>query len=88
MIKEGRNPVRIFHQWFDVNAEIEVVEGFSAHADQDELLHWYESLGGVRHQTFLVHGEEEASESLARDIRKRATDLVVVPDLNESFPLG
>jgi metallo-beta-lactamase family protein len=88
LIKEGKNPVRIFHQWFDVNAEIEVVEGFSAHADQDELLHWYDSLGGVRYQTFLVHGEEEASESLARDIRKRATELVVVPDLNESFHLG
>ncbi len=88
LIKEGRNPVRIFRQWFDVNCEIEVVEGFSAHADQGELLGWYDSLGGVKRQTFLVHGEERASETLARDIRKRGSEPVVVPELNQSFPLG
>jgi metallo-beta-lactamase family protein len=88
LIKEGQNPVRIFRQWFDVNAEIEVVEGFSAHADQDELLGWYDSLGGVKRQTFLVHGEEAAAESLARDLRKRGSEPVVVPELDQSFPLG
>ena len=71
LIKEGIDPVRIHNQWFDVEAEIETVEGFSAHADLDELLGWYDSLGGVGRQTFLVHGEEEASESLARDLRER-----------------
>lgn len=87
-IKEGTNPVRIFSEWFDVKADIETVEGFSAHADLDELLVWYDSLGGVRKQTFLVHGEEEASESLARHLRSRGTEPVVIPDLDQRFPLG
>ena len=34
-----------------MKAEIEIVEGFSAHADLDELLGWYDSLGGVERQT-------------------------------------
>jgi metallo-beta-lactamase family protein len=88
LIKEGTNPVRIFQQWFEVKADIEVIEGFSAHADLDELLAWYDSLGGVQRQTFLVHGEEEACDSLAGRLRERASKPVVVPELDQSFPLG
>jgi metallo-beta-lactamase family protein len=88
LIKEGKDPVRIHSRWYDVKAEIKAVDGFSAHADLDELLGWYDSLEGVRRQTFLVHGEEEAAESLAKDIRARGTEPVVVPELGEAFPLG
>ena len=88
MIKEGRSPIRIYHEWYDVKAEIETIEGFSAHADLDELLAWYDSLGGVERQTFLVHGEEEACESLAGELRGRGTEPVVVPELGQTFPLG
>jgi len=88
LIKEGRSPVRIFSEWYDVHADIETVEGFSAHADLDELLAWYDSLGGVQRQTFLVHGEEDASESLARELRTRGSEPVVVPELDQTFPLG
>ncbi len=87
-IKEGTNPVRIFQQWFDVKADIETIEGFSAHADLDELLEWYDSLGGVLRQTFLVHGEEAACESLALRLRERGSEPVVAPDVGDSFPLG
>jgi metallo-beta-lactamase family protein len=88
LIKEGKDPVRIFQRWYDVQAEIETIDGFSAHADLDELLAWYDSLGGVKRQTFLVHGEEEAAESLAKELRDRGTEPVVVPELGETFPLG
>ena len=88
LIKEGKDPVRIHNRWYEVNAEIEAVDGFSAHADLDELLAWYDSLGGVERQTFLVHGEEDAAESLARDLRRRGTEPVVVPELGQTFPLG
>ena len=87
LIKEGTSPVRIYHQWFDVKADIETIEGFSAHADRDELVAWYDSLGGVARQTFLVHGEEEACESLARDLRRRGSEPVVVPELGQTFSL-
>jgi len=35
-----------------------------------------------------VHGEEEAAESLARELRGRGEEPVVVPELGETFPLG
>ncbi len=87
-LQSGTNPIRIFGGWFDVKAQVKSLEGFSAHADREEMLAWYESLGGVKLQTFVVHGEEDAAESLARDLRTRGNELVVVPDLDQSFDLA
>jgi metallo-beta-lactamase family protein len=87
-LQSGTNPIRIFRTWFDVNAEIRTIDGFSAHADLDEMLAWYESLGGVKRQTFVVHGEEEAAESLASHLRERGSESVVVPELNQEFDLA
>ena len=85
LIKEGKDPVRIFREWYDVRAEIEVIDGFSAHADLDELIAWYDEVGKVGRKTFLVHGEEDAAESLATHLRVRGSEPVVVPDLGERF---
>jgi metallo-beta-lactamase family protein len=87
-IQSGTNPVRIFGSWFDVKAEIRTIEGFSAHADLDEMLAWYGSLGRVKRQTFVVHGEEEASQALASRLRELGSEPVVVPELDQEFELG
>lgn len=87
LIQTGVSPVRIFSEWHPVKAEIRTIEGFSAHADLDELLAWYDSLGGVGRQTFLVHGEEEATRSLAGRLRERGNEPVVVPELDQEFLL-
>jgi metallo-beta-lactamase family protein len=87
-LQSGTNPIRIFGGWFDVKAQVKSLEGFSAHADREEMLAWYESLGGVKLQTFVVHGEEDAAESLARDLRARGKEPVVVPELDQSFDLA
>ena len=86
-IQSGTDPVRIFGSWFEVNAEIRTIEGFSAHADLDELMAWYDALGGVKRRTFLVHGEEEASLSLARRLRERGSEVVTVPEPHQEFVL-
>ncbi len=87
LIQSGTNPVRIFNEWHPVRAEISTIEGFSAHADQGEMLDWYDSLKGVKRGTFLVHGEEEASLSLAEKLRERGKEPVVVPEPSQEFAL-
>jgi len=86
-IQSGTDPIRIFGGWFDVQAQIRTIDGFSAHADLDELFGWYDSLGGILRQTFLVHGEEKVSLSFAEDLRKRGSEPVVVPELHQEFVL-
>jgi metallo-beta-lactamase family protein len=47
-----------------VHADIHTINGFSAHADQEELLAWHARVKGCT-RTFLVHGEDPAMRQLA-----------------------
>ena len=67
---EGEKEVRIHGEAIAVQAKIYTINGFSAHADQAELLAWHNHISGVE-QTFLVHGDELAMEhfaSLLKDV--------------------
>jgi metallo-beta-lactamase family protein len=87
VIRSGVTPVRIFGDLYPVRASIETIVGFSAHADKDELLAWFEGLGGNPERTFAVHGEEDAAEHFARSLRDRFGATVDVPHRGESFDL-
>jgi metallo-beta-lactamase family protein len=87
VIQSGTDPVRIFGEWHPVRAEVTTIHGFSAHADLDELLAWFETLDGLPKRTFVVHGEEEASLSFAGSLRDRFRAPVKVPRLGQSFDL-
>lgn len=88
VIQTGTSPVRIFGQWYPLKARVETIEGFSAHADRTELLDWFESLGGPPQRTFLVHGEETASLSLADAVTERFGANVTVPRPGERYDLS
>jgi metallo-beta-lactamase family protein len=87
VIQEGTDPVRIFGDWHPVRARIETIEGFSAHADQGELLDWFARLDGVPRRTYVIHGEEEAADELASLLKKRFGAKVEVPHKDQSFSL-
>ncbi len=65
---EGSSPVRIFGDWFEVKAGVEVLNAFSAHADMHDLDAYVEKSGA--RAVYLVHGEEEQREKFADRIRK------------------
>ena len=87
LIRDGTNPVRIFSDWYTVRAEIESIEGFSAHADQAGLLDWFEQLGGVPRATYAVHGEEQAAVEFAAQLQRRFGAKAEAPSLNETIEL-
>lgn len=62
-IIDGARTVRLFGEEIPVRARIHTINGFSAHADRDELLAWHHRVGAPR--TFLVHGEEGVMRQLA-----------------------
>ena len=51
-----------------VAAQVHTLGGLSAHADQSQLLRWYDSFEG-RPPVWLVHGEVPAAEALAVKLR-------------------
>lgn len=63
-IIDGAHTVSLFGESVQVRAHIHTINGFSAHADQSELLAWHGQAGG-RGRTILVHGEPDAMSALA-----------------------
>jgi len=82
-IIDGEKEVRIYGEKFAVHAKIYTINGFSAHADQAELLAWHKQTGSPK-RTFLVHGEQETMRQFAGMLE--GTE-VIMPSLNESFTI-
>lgn len=81
---DGEKTVRIFGEMHQNRAHIEVLNGFSGHADHDELLAWVGAIKQKPRRTFLVHGEEAPALSLANDLKQRYGLVVDVPDWKQS----
>lgn len=79
--------VRIFGEEYHNNAQIEVLNGFSGHADRDELLAWVDAMRVKPRRTFLVHGEEESAFALAEDLKTRYGLRVDVPVWKQTFKM-
>ncbi|WP_233873049.1 MBL fold metallo-hydrolase RNA specificity domain-containing protein [Paraburkholderia adhaesiva] len=60
---DGAKHVNLFGDDVPVHARLYTINGFSAHADRDELLAWQRALRPK--QTILVHGDEEVMRSFA-----------------------
>ena len=47
-----------------VRAEVSHLEGFSGHADADELMQWLRGFEHAPRHTFVVHGEPDGTDAL------------------------
>jgi metallo-beta-lactamase family protein len=81
-IIDGAKTVTLFRESIAVRARLFTINGFSAHADQSELIAWQRQVGASR--TFLVHGEEEVMGKFA--LRLQGTT-VEMPALGQEFEL-
>lgn len=86
-IRDGAQEVRIFGEPHRVGAEVVALDGFSAHADQGELVAWVAKLDPIPRQIFLVHGELGPAEVLAGRLRERVGAEVFVPEKGQEFQL-
>ncbi len=87
-IVDGAKQVKVFGEDISVKAQIRSIEGFSSHADKNELIDWVENLKDQLQQIFVVHGDEEASEELAHAFRDRYQIDTFVPERGQRFDLS
>ena len=86
-IVNGEKEVRILGQDYPVKARIARINGFSAHADREELFKW---LSGVRRpprKLFVVHGESESARHFGDYIRQKTGWEVAVPAYQDQIVL-
>jgi metallo-beta-lactamase family protein len=86
-ITDGMDKVRILGQMYKVKARIAKLNGFSAHADRDELLQWLSAIKNPPRQLFVVHGEEEVSSIFAEYVRGKLGWKVSVPQYKDEVML-
>jgi metallo-beta-lactamase family protein len=60
----GEREVKIFGEMVPVRAEVSHLEGFSGHADANELMQWLRGFEHAPRQTFVVHGDPDATDAL------------------------
>lgn len=86
-ILEGEPQVRIQGEILDVRARIEKMNALSAHAGQDEILHWCGRFQSAPKTTFLVHGEPPAQQALRSRLEADLGWNVEVPAFGDRFTL-
>lgn len=80
--------VTIFGERIPVRADIYTVGGLSAHADQPALLEWMRHIERPPRQTFLVHGEAEATATFAERVEAMpGWPSPIVPTARIKYPL-
>jgi len=79
----GERHLHIYHEEVVVRASIHTINGFSAHADQNDLIEWmqaFDSLGKI----FLIHGEYDKQKIFRKVIGQRMNKKahIVAPEEN------
>lgn len=78
-IIDGSKEVRILGQKHRVKAKIVQMQGFSAHADRDELIRWASGLKQGPRRVFVTHGEPASAFSFASLLGEKQKWDVSVP---------
>lgn len=65
----GAETVKIHGEYISIRAQLHNLSMLSAHADSDEIMRWLGNFQKTPKETFLVHGEPEAADSLRLRIK-------------------
>lgn len=86
-ILEGQSPVPIFGDDYPVKARVLKLNGYSAHADHDDLLRWLQATQVHNHlqKLFLVHAEMDSATALAEAARRQGVPEIYIPGRGEKF---
>ncbi|MCC7299769.1 MAG: MBL fold metallo-hydrolase [Verrucomicrobia bacterium] len=87
LILDGVDPIRIFGEEQEVKARIEKIDGFSAHADQNELLRWITPLKKAPRQVFIIHGEPGAADAFGKLLAEKTGWPCTVPEYRQEIIL-
>ncbi len=86
-IVNGEKQVRILGQNYPVKARVVQVNGFSAHADKEELFKWLTALKKPPRRLFVVHGEPQSAQHFADYVGQKTGWKVSVPAYQEEITL-
>ena len=88
-IRDGAKEVKIMDEWYQVNAHVETINAFSAHADYEEIVKWLKQVDTSRlKKIYLVHGEKDAQEYLQNYLKENGYKHVQIVKYGETYELA
>ena len=80
---EGKKVIRVYGEEVQIRGEVVDLDGFSGHADCDELMRWTGGLSKAPVKVFVTHGEEPQAVAFAERLKKERGWDAAVPAMNE-----
>ncbi len=84
---EGAKEIKLRGKFYPVKANVALIEGLSAHADQSELIHWMSDLEEAPGHIFIIHGEKTGAQGLKDKIKETFGYSSVIPTSGEVFEI-
>jgi metallo-beta-lactamase family protein len=86
-ILNGAKRVKIFGEEIPVLCQAKAIGGYSAHADQPQLMKWVEAMRNRVKKVFVVQGEEDQAAAFAQKIKDELAVETAVPSMGETVVL-
>ena len=81
---EEKKELDILGHMTKIKAEVSIIDGFSAHADQSELISWIDEVKEL-YNIYLIHGDKEKSKKLKKIITKKLQDKIHIVRMFEQI---
>ena len=87
-ILAGKKAVRLFGEYKQILAKVEIMNSFSAHGDRDEMRDYLKNQINTCKSLFLVHGEYPSQQKFAENLKKDGFKKVIIPELGQTYTLS
>ena len=86
-LRAGLQGFKIFNQYMEVKADVEVMDSFSAHGDRDEMKDFVFNQKSKLKKLFLVHGEYDTQQAWRSYLRENGFQHIEIPAQGETVRL-
>ena len=87
-IQDGNEEVKILGDYYKVQANVESINAFSAHADYKESVEWLNKIDTSRlKKIFMVHGEKDAQAYFKTYLEENGFKNVQIVKYGETYNL-
>jgi metallo-beta-lactamase family protein len=86
-VRDRVNGMQLFGRYHELNAEVVVMDSFSAHADRSELISFLNGQQDSCKQLFMVHGTLDRMEAFGGSLRRAGFREVIAPELGDVVEL-
>ena len=81
----GDKTARTYGEEHEVRARMEKIDGYSAHADEGEMLDFINAIPNRPKHVFVVHGEPDATAAMATGLARLGIEDIAIPERGERF---